>query len=185
MSIDPRSENAKRFMVDSNGLVVGVELEYQEIPSSMYQLIRAEVIDEKTSAGNTVANFYVADEKGFPVSENVVLAWPWPNIEKSQGTGNPDKKHMITNGFDPMKTKGPLALYPVDGNGNVIGDKIGGLGLPYNRHICFNLVWQKRSTNTIPPIDDGTGNTNNSTEVQVLNNIYTLLNKIATHFGVK
>ncbi|MCB0243722.1 MAG: hypothetical protein KDI12_09950, partial [Anaerolineae bacterium] len=39
----------------------------------------------------------------------------------------------------------PLAVYIGDGQGNVISDVIGGLGLPGGRHVCYDLVFRDRT----------------------------------------
>ena len=188
---DPRSENAKKFKVDG-GLVTGIELVYREVEGSKYQLLKAELIDEKSAAGNTVAKYMVFDKNNLPSSDEVRLAWPWPTLETSQLSGNPNSQHMITNGFDPAKTVGPLGMYVADKSGTPISDIIGGLGLPNNRHVCFNLIWKER-TIAPPPSDDNTGTVIVGADysskfdalIAKMDAVLIELKKLTTHLGVK
>ncbi len=141
---DPRTDNAKAFHVNSNSQVDGIELVYQERPWTAYQLVQARLVDEASSGGNTVAKYVVVDCYGTPISENVYLAWAWPElIGGSTLPGNQNSEHMIVNGFSPPAI-GPLAIYVGDSKGAVISDVIGGLGLPFKRHVSFYLAFRKR-----------------------------------------
>jgi hypothetical protein len=143
-SNDPRSDNAKAFHINGAGLVDGVELQYEEHPESTYQLVQARLIDEASAGGNTVAKFVVVDCFGTPISENVWLAWAWPTLGDGKLLpGNQNSEHMITNYYIPPSV-GPLAIYVGDNAGRPISDKIGGLGLPYKRHVSFYLAFRKR-----------------------------------------
>lgn len=178
---DPRAENCKAFKIGTNNQVVGVELQYRELPSSRYKLALVELIDEATAQGNTVAKYTVMNEDGISVSEPVRLAWPWPELTTSALSGNPHNEHVITNGYTPPDL-GPLAMYVSDKNGEPISDIIGGLGLPYNRHICFNIVWIDRASDSG---NSGNGGTviDNTEVLVVLNRIAATLDNLATHLG--
>ena len=67
---DPRAANCRAFAVDSAGMVVGVYLEVVYIPSSRYELVRAELIDEAHAGGNTVATCTVLDKNGIQTGES-------------------------------------------------------------------------------------------------------------------
>lgn len=153
---DPRAENCKAFHV-TNGAIDGVKLEYRSNPSSLYELVRVELIGEAEAAGNTVASYQVFDKGGLLTGERVYLAWPWPNLEQAQLSGNQNGQHMITNGYDAAAGLiGPLALFVGDVNEQPISDVIGGLGLPNNRHVSFRLVWRERgAVEPIDPVDPG------------------------------
>lgn len=141
---DPRTPNAQAFHVNSAGLVDGVELVYDEYPDSAYQLVQARLIDEASAGGATVATYVVIDCYGVPVSENVYLAWPYPELNGGQLLpGNQSNQHMITNGYSPPN-RGPLAIFIGDAQGRRISDVIGGLGLPFNRHVSFYLAFKRR-----------------------------------------
>lgn len=148
---DPRSENCRAFALNPAGLVVGVELIYQPQPAARYELIRVELIDEPTGGvgGPTVANCTVLDRAGVQIAERVYLAWPWPNLTERALPGNPNGQHMLANRYFPPSL-GPLALYVGDANGGIIGDVIGGLGLPLGHHVSFRATWQERGSEPPP-----------------------------------
>ena len=152
---DPRAENCRGFTVNAEGKVTGVYLEVQPVPGARYALLRAELIDEVAAQGNIVATCAVLDANGIQTAENVYLAWPYPNMTDKALPGNPSNQHMITNGYTPPEV-GPLALYVGDANGAPISDIIGGLGLPYNRHVCFRATWRERGAQQ-PPTDPTPG----------------------------
>jgi hypothetical protein len=152
---DPRSENARAFHVNGAGQVDGVELCYQELPGSKYQLVQARLIDEASAGGNTIARFAVVDRYGTPVSENVYLAWPWPALGDGRLLpGNQNSEHMVANSYSPPE-RGPLAIYVGDSQAHAISDLIGCLGLPFKRHVSYYLAFRERS-GTAPATDTPT-----------------------------
>jgi hypothetical protein len=151
---DPRAENCRAFHVDAYGKVDGVELRVEPWPDTDYKLVRVELIGEEAAKGQTVATCIVLDENGIQTAEEVVLAWPWPGLTAYAGMGNQNGQHMITNGFTPPAI-GPLALYVGHGLLNN-SDIVGGLGLPFNRHVSYRATWRKRGAVTPPPPDDNT-----------------------------
>jgi hypothetical protein len=161
---DPRAENCTGYR-EQNGLIMGVLLDIVPVPSTKYELVRVELIDEPTNGigGPTVAWFEVLTKEGIPTAERVVLAYPWPDCSNVLNPGTAGQ-HMITNGYNPPN-RGPLALYPVDGQGNVIGDKVGGLGLPFNHHVSYRATWRERGGTTPDPDPEPGGD---NTEVVAL-----------------
>lgn len=149
---DPRAANCRGALLDNGGKVIGVELVYVPIPTARYALLRVELIDEIAAQGNTVATCVVLDSNGVQTGETVFLAWPFPNLANTARPGNPDGKHMITNGYTPPAL-GPLALFVGDQFGKPVSDVIGGLGLPLNHHVCFRATWQERSAVVEPEPD--------------------------------
>ena len=146
---DPRAANCRQFSIDNAGLVTGVELDYRELPGGQFRLVKVELIDERAAQGNTVANCIVLDKDGNQAAAPVYLAWPWPNRTDWALPGNPHGQHMITNGYAPPDS-GPLMVYVGDAAGNPIGDVIGGLGLPHNRHVSYMTVWRERAAEPDP-----------------------------------
>lgn len=140
---DPRAENCRCVATDQAGRVVGVELAVDVRPGTRYELARVDLIDEVAAMGNTVATCTVLDRNGLELSERVYLAWPWPSIENRALPGNQNGQHPITNGYRPPEL-GPLALYVGDAAGQVLSDVVGGLGLPWNRHVSFRATWRER-----------------------------------------
>ncbi len=154
---DPRAENCRRFAVDAANKVTGVALTHLPAPTAKYELVKAELIDEETARGQTVAGVHVLDAAGLPCQVQCYLAWPWqgwqhPNrFENKLLPGNTDYpyQHMITNKFDPAGP-GPLAIFVGDRDGNVLSDVIAGLGLPAGRHVGYTLVFRERSAAPAP-----------------------------------
>jgi hypothetical protein len=185
---DPRSDNAKAYHLASNGKVDGVQLVYVPNPSTQYELVHADLINEAEAAGGTVATFQVLDKNNVQTGERVFLAWPFPSLANHQLPGNQNNQHMIVNGYDAAGgVIGPLALYVGDTNGNVISDVIGGLGLPNNRHVCFRVVWKERGTSTTTPTTpttDPVTTTDLTATNALLQQILVALKIIGAHLGV-
>lgn len=152
---DPRAANARAFVLDANGKVVGVELEWVSRPETPWELVQAVLLDEYQAMGNTVATYSAIDERGLETPVNCFLTWPYPNMSKRILPGNPNRQHTITSTYPTDGRIGPLGLYIGDGAGNVQSDIIWGLGLPDNRHVCFFLTWRKRGSVVVTPPDDG------------------------------
>lgn len=154
---DPRSDNCRRFAVDTSNKVTGVALTYLPAPAARFELIKAELIDEETAQGQVVASVHVLDATNLPVQIHCYLAWPWqgwqhPNRFENRllpGNTNYPYQHMITNKYNPSEP-GPLAVFVGDRDGNVLSDVIGGLGLPAGRHVGYHLVFRERSGATAP-----------------------------------
>lgn len=145
---DPRTPNARAFHVDASGRVDGVELVYVERPDTAYQLVQARLIDEASAGGNTVAKFAVIDCNGVPISANVYLAWPFPNLTQQALPGNQNQEHMIASGYNPPDV-GPLAIFVGDEQGRINSDVIGGLGLPFKRHVSYYLAFKRRCAQVV------------------------------------
>jgi hypothetical protein len=176
---DPRAQNCRAFRVDAAGKVIGVELEYVPVPSARYELIQVVLIDETEAAGQTVANFTVLDKNGVQAYERVWLAWPWPTMTDRSLPGNPNSQHMITNGYNPPD-RGPLAMYVGDTGGNTISDMVGGLGLPFNRHVCYYMTWRERGSVEPDPEPEPEPNGDYGA---VLERIASALERLTTHLG--
>lgn len=157
MSTDPRAENCRGYATEG-GLVTGVLLEHVEKPATRYALKSVRMF---RAGDTTVAKYAVYDKDGYlQTSAPVMLAWPWPKLEKALPSGNPNNEHMISGGpFEPP-TVGPLALYVADAAGKLDSDFIGGLGLPFKQHVCFDVVFVEREAVApapTPPTEDKSG----------------------------
>lgn len=179
---DPRAENCRRF-ADANGKVVGVELEYLAVPSAKYELVKVSLVDEEAAQGQTIASVSVLDRDGLAAQERCYLAWPWSGWQFPAkfentllpGSANVPYQHVITNGYIPP-AKGPLAIFIGDHDRNVQSDVITGLGLPANRHICFQLVFRERGTQILPPKTEDLASQ--------LKRIEEKLDRLSSHFGL-
>jgi hypothetical protein len=118
----------------------------------------------------------VLDANGVQTADTVLLAWPFPALGNVLRAGNPNGQHMITNGFNPPDL-GPLALFVGAADGTPISDIVGGLGLPWNRHVCFRATWRERALKPEDPGEPGepTGD--------ALTRIAEALERLAAHFG--
>lgn len=176
---DPRAENCKAYK-EVGGLVMGVELVYVPVPTSKYQLVKAELIDEPTNGvgGPTVANCVVLDKDNIQTGERVWMAWEWPGMKDGHLLpGNPNGQHMITNGYTPP-VLGPLGLYVGDAQHNPISDLIGGVGLPKKHHVSFRFTWKERGSTPEPPDPD------NPPVIIDMTSTNNILMDIAKHLGV-
>lgn len=184
---DPRAENCRALKVSASGLVEGVELVYHPVPSAMYELVRVELLDEQTARGETVAACTVLDRGGLETGEKVWLAWAWPELKDGKLLpGNVEGKHMIGSGYDPTQGPGPLALYVGDAAGNPISDIIGGLGLPWKRHVSYKAVWRERvEPSNGPGGDEGSEGSGSDAGavLAALGRIAGVLERLAAHLG--
>jgi hypothetical protein len=151
---NPLAENCQAFKLDANGKVVGVELGITKIEGAKYEVHSVRLRDEIEANGQTVAACSVYDAQGFPTGEQVRLTWPGaqPPFQDSGLPGNPTNTHVISNGYIPPKL-GPLALH-VGGFNAPTSDIVYGLGLPFNRHVSFDVVFRAKSIVVPPPVDD-------------------------------
>ncbi len=175
---DPRAENCRVVAVDQAGRVTGVELRVVAQPDTKYALVRVELIDEAAAQGNTVATCIVLDAGGIQTADPVFLAWPFPGLTNHALPGNPNNQHMIANGYTPPEV-GPLALYVGDASGKPISDIVGGLGLPWRRHVCFRATWRERGA-AEPPAD---GTVDLAGVLAAINQVEAQIKRLADHLG--
>lgn len=183
MSIDPRSNNARGFALNAAGLVVGMNLPWEERPAAKYRIARATFIDEEQARGEHVCKFSVLDAQMIPVTERVMLRWFDPvQGERRALSGNQDNKHVISSPFPSASAIGPLDILIEDAAGNIISDVWHGLGLPDKRHVCFEVAFVERTAanNPAPDPGDNPPPTSNGGE---LARIAAALERIANHFG--
>jgi len=69
--MDPRTANCQGYHVDANGKVDGVLLIWQPVPSSKYELIRAELVSEADAGGSTVATAPISRSDSGPDSPSL------------------------------------------------------------------------------------------------------------------
>jgi len=185
---DPRTTNCRGFALDAQGRVIGVELQVDVRPLTRYELLRVELLDEITAQGNTVATCVVLDRDGIAIGQPVSLAWPWPDLTDYALPGNPNNQHMITNGYSPPAS-GPLALCLRE-NGVIISDVVGGLGLPFNRHVSYRATWRERSPAAPDQPDDGDDLPSDDAflavytrQAEAIERVAALLERLVEHFG--
>lgn len=172
------ASNVKHFQTDNQGRVVGVQLGIHTLSDTKYQVYRVELIDEIEANGQTVAYCSVLDRNNVSLNTPVRMAWPWgeyPNWHNSGMPGNPHNQHMITEGYKPPNL-GPYALF-VGPQDAPISDIVYGLGLPFNRHVSFNIVFKERGGAP----DDG----NDAGDVTATMQILHELRRLNKHLGVK
>jgi hypothetical protein len=154
---DPRSARAKAFD-NGSGKIDGMSLTYWPMKETRFQLVDFDIFTEDESQNETKAIIHVfkrvmvaGKEELLPARVRCYLAWPIDSagnpdsLESWQLPGNVNVpyEHIITNGFAPPK-KGPLAIFIGNDQGGIDSDVAGGLGLPNNRHVSFNLVFAER-----------------------------------------
>lgn len=151
MALDP---NCQAFKTDAAGKVVGVELGITKVENAKYEVYSVRLRDEYEAAGQTIAACRVLDTKGIDTGQQVRLTWPGkqPPFDGSGLPGNPNNVHVITNSYTPPAL-GPLALH-VGGFNAPISDIVYGLGLPFNRHVSFDVIFIEKGVITPPPDGD-------------------------------
>lgn len=150
---DPRASNCQAYHVNAAGIVDGVQLTVLPVAGTQYVCKSVTLIDEGAAQGQITAQILVYSADGLPLmSEKVYLAWPWdgsPNLPNKALPGNTNypANHVIANGYTPP-AQGPLAIYVGRADGSIDSDIVGGLGLPNNRHVSYNLMFQARGAST-------------------------------------
>jgi hypothetical protein len=177
---DPRAANCRGFLADRAGKVIGIHLVHVAVPSAMYELALAELIDEYQAQGQTVVTVTVVNSDGIQVAERAMLAWPFPDLngqDSPAGPGNPQNQFTITSKF-PENTVGPLAFAVYDANGNLISDVIGGYGQVVGRgHISGRVTFKQRA-GVLPPDPEPQPNDDVS-----LTRIAVAIERLAKHLG--
>lgn len=150
---NPLNENCQAFRTDNSGKVVGVQLGITKVEGALYEVYSVRLRDEYEAVGQTIAACSVLDANGINTGLQVRMAWPGkgPMFQDSGLPGNPGNVHMITNGFNPPNL-GPLALH-VGGFNASISDIVYGLGLPFNRHVSFDVVFKVKGAVIVDPTD--------------------------------
>jgi hypothetical protein len=177
---DPRALNCRGFKVDAAGKVVGIQLVHVPVPSAMYELALAELIDEYAAQGQTVVTVTVLNAEGVQVAERAKMAWPFPALNAADspaGPGNPQNQFTIASKF-PENVVGPLAFAVYDANGALISDVIGGYGQVLGRgHISGRVTFRQRKAVVEPDPDDP------EPDGDALTRIAVAVERLAAHLG--
>lgn len=147
MAID---QNTKQYK-EINGKVIGVKLEIVPVLNQQYRVETLTLIDENTARGKTVATFFVEGQK-----HKCMLGYPFAkdgNFQNKLAVGGSNNEHIITNGFNPNNSIGPLSIFVADERGNCISEIVTGLGLPNNHHVSFVVGFKKEVEVGIPDTD--------------------------------
>lgn len=142
------------FRTDPSGKVIGVKLGITKIPNSKYEIAFVGFRTEEESRGQSIAQCSVLNREGINTGTPARLSWPGqgPTFEQSLLPGNPNNQHIIVNGYNPPNM-GPLAIH-LGSKDAPESDIVYGLGLPYNRHVGYDIVFRERGVHVDPVIDD-------------------------------
>jgi hypothetical protein len=153
MNEDPRAENCRRYALNAEGKVIGVELVYYPNPIAEYELLSAVLVDETQSGDSHIAK--VIGE--FGSGAYLWMAWPHGNWAKETPfadhipPGNPNQEFIISNPYQPPVQGWTPCIYIGDAEGNVHSDVIGNIALPGGRHVSYRLTFSRRSDVIVPP----------------------------------
>jgi hypothetical protein len=175
---DKRAPNCRGFLRGSNGKVIGINLVHVPIPSALYELALAELIDEEAAQGNTVVTVVALNNDGIQTAERTFMAWPFPSLDGEDspcGPGNSSNQFATTSKY-PSNVIGPLAFHLGDAQGNPISDIIGGYGLPDGAHISGRVTFKQRSA-FIDPEPEPEPATDSLTRITLA------LERLASHLG--
>ena len=144
--MDVRTESARDHSEDAAGRVTGVHLTVHENKLFRYAANFVDVLGEDRSEGKTVAWVKLAgDAKPDGVKPALLIGYQgndWAFIDGMVMKEFGDDL-VITNKFEPPNL-GPLAVALVDEQGAIVSDVVGSLGLPWGRHVCFDIVFHDR-----------------------------------------
>jgi len=132
-------ENTKQFKMEE-GKVTGVELFIEKVPNSIYKITELSLIDETEAKGRTIA-FCESPSQLF-------LCYPYRKGRTSFENEIPVGKEIVISNYYNPPDYGWLAIKTEE------GDVIGGLGLPYNRHVSFNVKFERQHIVSPPQPSD-------------------------------
>jgi len=159
---DPRFVNAREFLADSWGRVIGVMLTVIPVTGARYEVDQVRLIDEVEAAGRHVVQVEVLDRDGMRVcGHRAILVWPWHPCDMDLVEGLDQVRWPLArcspyelpldHMYDPsMDRQGPVAVQVVDEDGRRISDVVAGLGLPSGRHVSYDIVYRERNHDDAP-----------------------------------
>lgn len=166
-------DNCKKFVVDSNSKVVGVELQIIPVEGAKFKIDNCRLENEYEAKGKTIAyNTLPKSADGY----RVALCYPYegkPEFKNILFPGNDKGEHPIINEYSPPSL-GYLSLCIVDRDKKVVSDILRGLGLPYRRHVSFRVVWDFKDENN----KDEPTTENELTVVELLKSLHKKIDKI-------
>lgn len=151
---DPRTKYARHHMVDSKGLVVGVETTVHTFPNTYWQCAHVNVLGEGDygARGRTIIQVYVEDHNGDPVTNaDVRLGTGYSGQPGSHdqwlkpgGTNRNPVEFNMPEGFTPPNL-GPYSVVILGPGGRIDSDQVGNMGLSRGRHISFVIRFRPRN----------------------------------------
>lgn len=118
-----------------------------------YKLIDAAFIDEEAARGKHVISVDVIDEDGRRIQgARVWHGWPtqklpaWDDRVQATLFGSELANWALYEKFDAWTVPGPYWVQPSDGKADIFW----GAGLPWGRHVCFSVVFQRTTYRTDP-----------------------------------
>jgi hypothetical protein len=124
-----------------------------------YKLVDAAFIDEEQARGRHTISVDVVDEQGRRINgARVWHGWPtgklpeWDDRVQATIFGAQIAEWALYEKFDAWRDPGPYWVQPADGK----ADLFWGAGLPWGRHVCFSLVFQRttyRAEPVMPPVE--------------------------------
>ena len=137
----------------------------------VFRVVKLLFINEEQARGDTRILVQVLDKTGLPMLAKVVNAWPQQRMPRWDGTAydwaRPAHVAEFAQGsgnYDPAR-HGPLGPYVIyveqDQNRTpVVSDWCVGFGLPGNRHVAYNVIYQEQIVGEEPatqPDETGSG----------------------------
>lgn len=137
----------------------------------VFRVVKLLFINEEQARGDTRILVQVLDKTGLPMLAKVVNAWPQQRMPRWDGTAydwaSPAHIAEFAQGsgnYDPARhgALGPYVIY-VEQDQNrtpVVSDWCVGFGLPGNRHVAYNVIYQEQIVGEEPatqPDETGSG----------------------------
>jgi hypothetical protein len=159
---------------------------------SYWKIVSAQYEDEKQSGGDHTFYYTVLDQSGAPI-QGVQIQMdfqgrdprdvPTPVYTDPFGCANYGL-YAGPVGWDPSRFIGPYTAWVGDpdlrGNNptGILGEKLVGVGLPMNRHVCFLVTWRKTIVGGPPALGSISGailNAPSGTQVTLTSDKLTLM----------
>lgn len=155
---DVRSDSARDHTVDKSGRVTGVHLTVHDLPTSPFKATLVSVLGEDRSGGQTVARIKVVDDSGSGLRPVLFTGYRGNTESFDEMIEVNGYVAVIASKFDPPNL-GPLAIGLVDQYGRMQSDLVGSLGLPWGRHVSFDIEFVRRDEVELRgPISSATAN---------------------------
>ena len=177
-----------------NGRVMGLACGYLSVaglaPGDVYyKLVSAAFVDEIAAQGRHSISVDVLNEAGQRLQgARVYHGWPTHRLPEFDARveatvfGAELARWDLYAGFDAWQVGGPYWVQCADGPSELFY----GAGLPWNRHVCFTVVfqrtiWQSEEPPVDPPVDPPSEPTDDI--LSVLQSIDATLAALALHLG--
>lgn len=144
--MDPRRKSAQFHTLDEDtGKVLGVHLTVHERADTAFKCASVRVLGEEEARGQTVARVSFEGDLNDGVFLGLLTGYSGSGDRFAERLALSNWEAVITNKFNPPNL-GPLAIALITEDGVIVSDVVGSLGLPYGRHVSYEISFRWRGS---------------------------------------